>query len=97
MKLIPDDLDTLGDSCDYSSMRMATAKLDPLSVLNSAMQCTGFIKCKSPRRSFAHSSPKRMTNNNNNTNNTPEFTSTMIRKDKQTNRIALSPMRKTLF
>lgn len=84
-----DESDTLSDFGDCSSMRTTTAKLNPLSVLNSAMKRTA------PRRSFAHSSPKRGTNNNN--NNVPEFTSTIIRKDKQTNRLVLSPMRKALF
>lgn len=94
-KKVPDDLDTLSDFGDYSSLRTATAKLDPLSVLNNAMQRTGLIKCKSPgRRTMAHLSPKLVKNNN---NNVPEFTSTAIRNDKQGNRIALSPMRKALF
>lgn len=87
--IISDDLDTLTDIGDSTLMRKTTAKLDPLSVLNKMERKA---RCKSPHRSFAHSSPNRLTNKN----NVPKFTSTVC-KDKQTNRAALSPMRKALF
>ncbi|XP_031618277.1 augmin complex subunit dgt6-like isoform X2 [Contarinia nasturtii] len=90
------------ESIDVTAMRTVSTKLDPMSMLNSAMNRNkGFGKSKASPKRTAYRSPSRLNNNN-----MPAFNSTMLSKDEQwkspvanvtPNQINFSPLAKRLF